>query len=326
MNTLYHHQCPLTRRERAFTLVELLVVITIIGILIALLLRAVQAAREAARQVQCKNHLKQQALACLNHEDKFGRFPTGGWGFTTIGDPDRDFGVDQPGGWQYNILPFLEQEALHDLGAGLTGSARVDAFANRCATPLSMFACPSRRGAKARPDFITYSYGVGNLPWASKSDYAANGGDTARSTVGYPASYAQAPSFNWPDRSMMNGIVYMRSMIRFADIRDGASNTFLLGEKYLNPDCYETGTDPGDNENLFIGEDGDGVRYTGSLWPPMQDQSGLSGWGFGSAHANGLHMAFCDGSVRMMNYSIDPETYRRLGNRDDGMAIDGKKF
>ncbi len=113
------------QKSRAFTLVELLVVITIIGILIALLLPAVQAAREAARQTQCRNNLKQLALGCLNHEQAIGRFPTNGWGCRWTGDPDRGTDWRQPGGWIYNILPYIEQQPLHDLGAGKgRGTAR----------------------------------------------------------------------------------------------------------------------------------------------------------------------------------------------------------
>ena len=109
----------IARIHRAFTLVELLVVITIIGILVALLLPAVQAAREAAQMAQCKNNLMQLALGCLNHENVTKRFPTNGWGFDWIGDPDLGNDWRQPGGWLYNVLPFIEQQPLHDLGIGL---------------------------------------------------------------------------------------------------------------------------------------------------------------------------------------------------------------
>ena len=133
------------KRRHAFTLVELLVVIAIIGILIALLLPAVQAAREAARRVTCQSHLKQIGLASLNHHDSHGLFPTGGWGAGWTGQSERGFDRRQPGGWGYNILPFIEMTGLHQAGAGLSPVERAAAYRDRHATPIPMFFCPSRR-------------------------------------------------------------------------------------------------------------------------------------------------------------------------------------
>ena len=111
-------------------------------------------------------------------------------------------------------------------------------------------------------------------------------------------------------------------------IIDGTSNTYMLGEKYLMPDYYFNGQDAADNETMYAGYDNDISRVHQSqpirrcrTRPAIINQSG-----FGSAHANGFQMAFCDGSVQMINYSIDPETHRRLGNRKDGLPVDAKAF
>ena len=94
-------------KRSGFTLVELLVVITIIGILIALLLPAVQAAREAARRAKCSNNLKQLSLGCLTHEQANGFLPSGGWGYCWVGDANCGFDKNQPGGWVYTYCPTL---------------------------------------------------------------------------------------------------------------------------------------------------------------------------------------------------------------------------
>jgi len=359
--------------RRAFTLVELLVVITIIGILIALLLPAVQAAREAARQLQCKNNLKQLALGCLNHENATKRFPTGGWGFVWTGDADRGTDWFQPGGWIYNILPYIEQQALHQMGAGLPspegtpGTPKGNAHLQRLAVPLSVLYCPTRRRALAYPWWPTAAwdpsispYGVVNagLPTVvGRSDYASNGGDEITySSMLTPPLWRTAPPHPGagpagiaeieapPGQITSNarttfakvarwatGIMYCGSLIKIADMTDGTSNTYLLGEKYINPDYYATGWDIGDNEAALGGEDSDMSRWSGysstSQFPIFPDTPGVvHGGNFDSAHANGFQMAFCDGSVHMINYSIEYETHRRLCNRKDGLTIDGKKF
>src|SRR3954462_14429918 len=107
--------------QRAFTLVELLVVIAIIGVLVALLLPAVQAAREAARRIQCTNNLKQIGLGFHNHTDINGHLPTGGWGWGWVGDADLGAGKTQTGSWPFNILPYIEQKAIYDLSGGAAG-------------------------------------------------------------------------------------------------------------------------------------------------------------------------------------------------------------
>ena len=139
--------------RQAFTLVELLVVIAIIGILVALLLPATQSAREAARRSQCKNNLRQIALACISHENTHKRFPYGGWSFGWMGDPDRGVGPQQPGGWIYTTGPFLEEQAVFNIGAGLPWAQKKVALAKQMAAAVPVFNCPSRRAGRPMPAF-----------------------------------------------------------------------------------------------------------------------------------------------------------------------------
>src|SRR6185295_16835365 len=120
----------------------------------ALLLPAVNAARESGRRAGCMNNLKQLGLATLQHLERFKNYPTGGWGERWVGNPDRGYDEKQWGGWVYNILPLIEQEQLHELGAGATQSNNVNdpnASANRLTKPLSVMNCPSRRGGQIYP-------------------------------------------------------------------------------------------------------------------------------------------------------------------------------
>jgi prepilin-type N-terminal cleavage/methylation domain-containing protein/prepilin-type processing-associated H-X9-DG protein len=342
-----------TPRQIGFTLVELLVVITIIGILIALLLPAVQASREAARRVQCSNNLKQMALACLAHESALKFLPTGGWDWQWAGDPDRGFRREQPGGWHFNILPFMELDNLHNMSMGMNYSAAV----HMAETPVNTFICPTRRTAIGYP-FVNYASGAGadnsfylfpaRPTVMGRSDYAANGGDLCSANAGVPGSspsaiipttYAAADAMTeaqWnPDKASPNGVVYQRSECTMAHITDGASNTFLIGEKYCNPDQYYNGVDYADDQGWIEGYDWDTNRFVlasltlapSSYLPPRHDTRGLSySYGFGSAHANGCNMALCDGSMQLINYMIDGVTFHRLGSRNDDQPVDPNKF
>jgi prepilin-type N-terminal cleavage/methylation domain-containing protein/prepilin-type processing-associated H-X9-DG protein len=329
------------RRRRAFTLVELLVVIAIIGILIALLLPAIQAAREAARRNQCVNNLKNLGLAAQNHHDVAKFFPTGGWGYFWVGDPDRGMDRDQPGGWAFNLMPFTEEGNAYKSPSD--GQANTITNTQKTATrllimnPLSLLGCPSRRGgARAFPkpvDGAFYAYNSENWPsggvaQAGRIDYAINCGDQNNNQSGPgPGSLAAAATHAWCAISPtgktsgctgpLTGVSFQRSEVAIRHITDGTSQTYLIGEKYLNPEHYETGQDDADNETWCTGWNNDNFRTTNE--PPLPDTFGLrSTTRFGGTHRGIFNMSYCDGHVDGVSFEIDPVVHRMAGNRRNG--------
>ncbi|HVA48939.1 MAG TPA: DUF1559 domain-containing protein [Pirellulales bacterium] len=307
-------------RRSAMTLVEVLVVVSIIGMLMSLLLPAVQASRESARRNTCQNHVKQLGLAMLNHESAKRFLPSTGWGLAWVGDPDRGTGVDQPGGWAFNLLPYLERNDLGRMGAGITDEQKKKAAVTAILSiPLDVFNCPTRRPLEISPfDPNVQPRNFNVPPGIAEGDYAVNAGDYVVVPTSGPASYTAAEngSFQWPDTSRCTGVVHLRSEVELAQIRDGTSHTYLVGEK-----CVTLGpVDYGDDQGLYAGYDYDTVRWT--LRPPLHDQGGTPVQEFGSAHPNGFQVVLCDGSVRQIGFEIDASVHRRLGNRQDGVPID----
>jgi len=327
------------RLRHGFTLVELLVVITIIGILIALLLPAVQAAREAARRMQCQNNLKQIALAFLNHESAQGHLPSAGWTQYWTGDPDRGFGKEQPGGWDFSVLPFTEQEALFNMGVGEGYNDKKPFNTDRTQVPLAVYHCPSRRRAVLRKAYCVASGGFNNsnsITNHAKIDYAANAGTYHDTDYTGPSDYTAAESYTWwpapASQSKFTGVCFKRSEVLLAQVRDGSSNTLMAGEKYMDPDDYEDcGGNGGDDDGAFSGWNWDNTRYananTDSTRIPRQDQQGVDHQSsFGSAHAGTWNAAFCDGSVHGLSYALDKDIFTRLGHRKDGEPLDHSTF
>lgn len=336
-------------KSRGFTLVELLVVIAIIGILIALLLPAVQAAREAARRTHCRNNLKQIGLGFLNTHDTYGYFPSGGWGIAWTADPTRGAGSRQPGSWCFNVLPFVEQNALFQLGQGAQPGPDTEAAITRLlSTPVPMFHCPSRRAAELYPSVHQYNNEFIPPPamtWpkmVAKTDYAANAGSrrSLLSSISGPLTYQQADgNWDWTNWSggptkpyPADGISYYHSEVSIAQVTDGTTNTYMVGEKFVRTNNYDKGEPVGEDQNAYSGFQSDQYRTTeGGTYPLAADhaidanlQQGKSDTYdrmFGAAHTGGLHMAMCDGSVQFVSYSIDAAVHQSLGSRNDGAAI-----
>ncbi len=341
-----------------FTLVELLVVIAIIGILVSLLLPAVQAAREAARRMECGNNLKQIGLALHNYHGTYNTFPPG-----YVAKIPNNITSSEAGMWAWGtlVLPFVEQTPLFDVLDPRGARTPVTAAATPVGlvalqTPLKAFRCPSDTGPRLNnydntcsgeemngSDYSRFiTDGAGKIAIAT-SNYVmcANAGDSTTPAV-FPSQYGPAL-----------GVGFQNSNIGFRDITDGTSNVFCVGERAWRFHTLIAGAgtiyaisasplaniDQGPSWNVkSAGTNVLSITYDGPNY--SRGNRPHQGRAFNSIHPGGLQFVLCDGSVRFISETIDqrkgtvstppyPEdivthTYGRLACRNDGKPVLGE--
>ncbi|SMP44289.1 prepilin-type N-terminal cleavage/methylation domain-containing protein [Neorhodopirellula lusitana] len=326
------------RSRPGFTLVELLVVIAIIGVLVGLLLPAVQAAREAARRVQCSNNLKQIGLGIHNYESTYRRIPwgaKGGWGFS----------------WTTDILAFVEQTALADIvpygekGAATGNLLESQRFRELAQAPVMAFRCPSQYGPLAIemdqiPNRVINSY-LGNAGGDVVLDYYSDDPTATNPRTGFDKGNGvflatdfchgtpSAPDCNnTPDR---RGLAW-------SDVLDGLSNTAMVGETRFiefaacktcdhfmlyHPDIdLAAGAPNGADFSEALGS----LHHQFNL--DIADGAGNTEIeiSLGSYHPGGLHLLTCDGAVRFVNEAMDDVVRHKLGSRNGRETIDADEF
>jgi prepilin-type N-terminal cleavage/methylation domain-containing protein/prepilin-type processing-associated H-X9-DG protein len=299
-------------RRVGFTLIELLVVIAIIAVLIGLLLPAVQKVREAASRMQCSNNLKQIGLACHTYHDAFNYFPInrvgnydqpnafGGWGPTS-----KDWS------WLSALLPFIEQNNLHTSG-NIPNVAVNSTTAIQQTVPT--FHCPS----DSLPNQINTNVYWGGLLVGTTNYFSVGGANQAYGTFVNIGVNGQYEPF-WKG----DGIIYYMNWEkpnRMADVTDGTSNTWLVGERAWNsamncPGCWSGEWGWAGSINLTCAIP---LNYSA----PIGNKSPANYWpdqyGFTSRHSGGANFARADGSVVFVSDSIALPTYRAMATLNGG--------
>lgn len=326
------------RSRSGFTLIELLVVIAIIAILVALLLPAVQQAREAARRSSCKNNLKQIGLALHNYHDINSCLP--------IGCLFKDRGAGGPSAanrstWLARILPQLEQNALYDRMDFDYDYNNGSYDSNNVKTEeVATFRCPSdpgNRGKTGKSGYAPTSY-VACI--GDSLRLYGDGGTTANSSHG---TYIQGNG-TWA-RAVLNngneeGVFATNSHCRFRDITDGTSNTMAVSECLVGSDVKKLSAGDASSSNCVADagalEPDRGYSWmfgTCSTWPYTTTRTPNSrevdcerfavyvNVSAASQHKGGVQVVLADGAVRFVSENINLQTWRNLGQRNDGNVL-----
>jgi len=323
-------------RRTGFTLIELLVVIAIIGVLLAILMPAVQQARAAARRTQCQNNLRQIGLALHQFHDAQGAFPPARLvedGIRTLSSDGTTTGIDEPS-WLIRILPHLEQSALYSKWNlyDTFGSHPLEVRQSVVQTYL----CPERHAGSSpvAPDSTVLIImpcgcpgGVQFIPGGAVVDYVANHGDLSPGATGEPTDFYWGGRgtgviiSSHPKRDGMGKMTGWNDQIAIRDVRDGTSNTVMIGEPFIP---HGEMTKSPYNGPAYFGRHFQNFSRVGGPGVPLahspNDQRGTI-YSFGSAHAGVVEFALCDGSVRAISTSVSSRVLGNLCNRHDGFAV-----
>lgn len=319
---------PEDRRRglHGFTLVELLVVIAIIGVLVGLLLPAVQAAREAARRMQCANNLKQIGLALHNYHDTLQSFPSA---FVSNSNHPNAFPdtLDGPNGWAWSalVLPFIESNALYD-GLDFNLPCWAPQNSGLVTTKLPFYLCPS--AAQSDSEVLIRDESRAVMATFGRSTYVGNAGHED------PWDY---PIADWRQLAGVNGPMIRNGRVRFRDVTDGLSHTVFIGEHHPSlSDKTWVGVIPGsevcannptrfpftdceDAATYLLTHSGPAANEGFVIHPPNSPEAHVCQmW---SDHPGGCNIALGDGSVRFISEFINQEIWAALCSMNGGETV-----